>query len=224
MLTYKGKNIVEKSETGYYIPIKVCTYTNDSGATKIMQTIKAILPDAVDESKHIGTITNDNTTFSYFIYGTKSSIAKWVFNKNNYKDTIKVVLDGVEYTLSGMEDNGFLLFININTSFNTIPGFAMSIKYTNGINNKMFLKGGAFYDLIQNHKMKLTRQSDEYGLIYPHNAVGITDYDPMGALLLWDHKNAIAATNTTDSVDTIAKNIVSYLQNGDTIVVEFLND
>ena len=224
MLTYKGKEIIDKPSTGYYIPVKVYSATNDSGATKITQIIKAVLPDSIDETKQIGTITNDNTTLSYFIYGKKQSIAKWIFNKDNYKNTIKVVLDGVEYTLSGMEDNGFFpLFVNINTLFNTI-NFTMSIKYTNGINNKMFLKDGAFYDLIQNHKMKLTRQSDEYGLIYPHNAVDITNYNSMGALIFWNHKNAIAATNTTDSVDTIAKNIISYLRNGDTIVVEFLND
>ena len=128
----------------------------------------------------------------------------------------------MQYTLSGI-DIQFPLFANLGVVSSS--RFTMAVKYTNGINNEMFLEGGAFYDLIQNHKMKLTRQSDKYGLIYPHNAVNITRYSSMGAAILsWKYENAIAATNTTDSVDTIAKNIISYLRNGDTIVVEFLND
>lgn len=76
MLTYKGKEIIEKPSTGYYIPVKVYSATNDSGATKMTQIIKAVLPDSIDESKQIGTITTDSKTLSYFIYGKNQSIAK----------------------------------------------------------------------------------------------------------------------------------------------------
>lgn len=39
MLTYKGKEIIDKPSTGYYIPVKVYSATNDSGATKITQIV-----------------------------------------------------------------------------------------------------------------------------------------------------------------------------------------
>ena len=83
------------------------------------------------------------------------------------------------------------------------------------------------YDELGNFLLEsiatLTRESDGYGLRWSHafsivyGYYNATDY----ANVSWPIERGFAASETTDSTDTIWKNLRTAYNNGDNLVVEF---
>lgn len=162
---------------------------------------------------------------------------RFVFNKNDNMGPIGLVVDGTTYTLNGTKETRVTSsgqLFDIESTSSIAPPLQMNIKYdstvTPAITSDLFSSDGVLHTFIyKNHQVKLTKDSDNVGLLFMPTMYEIGDgihssVSGYGWSAKVASQNGDWTSTSTDS--TVINNVLTALRtaysNGENLVIEFI--
>lgn len=142
------------------------------------------------------------------------SATRFIFNKNDNMGPVNLTIGGNTYTCEGYSAENPLFHLYDDGTF-----FGMCVAYKNGITAANYTTGAELYEFLRNATVTLTRESDGYGWRWSGSSY-VGGYVDSG-VADWARGFGSAASETTDSTDTIWSNLTTAYNNGDNLVVEF---
>lgn len=139
---------------------------------------------------------------------------RFVFNKNDNMGPINLTVGSNTYTLEGYSSDSNLF--DMEGGGNPY----MYVAYKNGITISDFSSGAELYQFFCNTPMTLTRESDGYGLRWSSGVYAVYGGRTAG-FATWNVGSGSAASETTDSRNTIWYNLEAAYNNGENLVMEF---